>query len=109
MIEAPAYSAGEMNDKLAIRVDSGKFMDTQFLYDKFDVVKDSSGKDTLLFSTSIVVCIVNGVVRDKLELEHKEPELQAEFLSTVAQPILHDLITTVNEQPQEDTQPKIIL
>ena len=103
--EAPGYSLGELNGKLSVRVDSGKFMDTQYLYDEFKVGLDASGKETLLFSTTMQVCIVNGIVRDKVELENKFPELQTEFVETVATPIVYEMVRNVHQIPVDEEPP----
>ena len=110
-IEAPAYSIGEFNGKISVRVDSGKFMDTQFVYDSFGV-KEIDGKETMQYSTLLQVVIVNGIVRDKMEIENQFPELIGELNDTVATPILYKLMEMANEgkrQAQVDPGPKIIL
>ena len=99
-IEAPAYSIGEYNGKISVRVDSGKFMDTQYVYDDFAIV-NINGTDTLQYKTLLQVMIVNGILRDKLEIENQFPELVSELNDTVATPILFELVELAKgDEPQ---------
>ena len=109
-IEAPAYSIGEFNGKISVRVDSGKFMDTQYVYDSFDVAI-VDGVETLQYKSLLQVVIVNGILRDKMELEHKFPELISELNDTAATPILFELMEMAKgtSPSPASSAPKIIV
>ena len=110
-IEAPAYSlAVDAQNRIIIRVDDGKFMDSQYVY--LTVEPRPSG--IVEYTTKISSIVVNGLIRDALEVEHKFPETAEEFKRYVTNPVLDDLIQTMQDGSEslgitEDTAPKIIL
>lgn len=96
-IEAPDFSIAENDGKLQIRVDSGKFMDSVFIFESFDLVEDESGAKTISAPTRILSMVANGVLRDKVQVEHQSPELIDEFDNTVATPIAIAVIKLAHE------------
>lgn len=96
-IEAPDYSIAENDGKLQIKVDSGKFMDSVFIFESFDLVQDENGAKSISAPTRIMSMIVNGVLRDKMQVEHQFPELISEFDNGVAAPIAIAVIKLAHE------------
>lgn len=92
IIEAPEYSIVEYKDSIAVRIDSGKFMDSDFYYSDIGTKPNEDGEDILTYGITIMNLIVNGVFRDELETRHKFPELIEELLNEVATPVLNDLV-----------------
>lgn len=105
-IEAPSFSMAinELTQKLIIRIDEGKFMDTQYLYTEINPT--SSG--VVQYKTQVQSLIVNGVYRDVMEIENKFPEIQQEFQQKVTTPVLDELIEMMQGEEQE-VKPQIIL
>lgn len=91
--EAPEFSIGEYMDKLSVRIDSGKFMDSAFYYDKIELVDG-----IVNFTLGIQQVIYNGLYRDEMELRHKFPEVIEEMYDDVATPILV-IISDMANQP----------
>lgn len=96
-IEAPDYSIAENDGKLQIKVDSGKFMDSVFVFESFDLVEDEHGAKSISAPTRILSMIVNGLLRDKMQVEHQFPELIDEFDNGVAAPIAIAIIKLAHE------------
>lgn len=104
--EAPAYSIGEMDGNVAVRVDGGKFMDSQYVYDRVELGNDG----IIQYSMKIVVLIVNGIVRDKLEVENQFPELIEELRVQVTDPIMFEIVNMVKESASAEPEaPRIIV
>lgn len=105
-IEAPAFSMAinDVTQKITIRVDEGKFMDSQYYYD--DITPTPSG--IVQYKTVVQSMIVNGVYRDALEVENQFPEVADEFRRYVTSPVLDELLVMLNADDTPEP-PKIIL
>lgn len=102
-VESPAYSIGELNGKIGVKIDSGKFMDSRYFYETFEVENTPAGP-VMKYKVVLQMVIVNGVLRDKLELENQFPEVLQEFNDTVATPIVTDLIKMIHEGTTPTTE-----
>lgn len=97
--ETPAYSIGENDGRIQVKVDGGKFMDSIYVYKEF-TLKEEDGKKSIFVPTDVLSMVVNGVSRDAMQLEHQTPDIMDEFDATVATPIAIELIN-IAQQPVE--------
>lgn len=108
--EAPEYSIGDMNGMMAVRIDSGKYMDTKYVYDNIDF--DQSTK-AVVYTIKLIEVIINGVLRDKVELENGIVDnFKQDFVDEVTDPVLFHVVQMMKENPPstgEAPAPSIIL
>lgn len=99
----PEFSVGEHPQiGLIFRVDSGRFMDSEFFYTNQSL--NEEGK--LLTDIQFCAYVSNGVQR---QLEYVTPEEQNEFISLVADPVLLELSEQIKAAGQEESAPQLIL
>lgn len=106
--EAPAFSMAtqDVTGNIIIRVDEGKFMDTHYSYNKLN----PTPRGIVEYSITTSQLVVNGIVRDQIELENKFPELAEDFKLNVTNPVLEELISMLqHDTPDVSDTPKIIL
>jgi len=102
--ESPAFSMAVVKDgKICIRVDEGKFMDTTYVYCEMTPTPEG----VLTYKTSVQQMIVNGVMRDPLEVEHQFPEIQSEFITDVTSPVLNELMVMLHSHPTESASDNV--
>jgi len=103
VIPCPEFSVGEHPQiGIIFRVDSGRFMDSEFFYTNQSL--NEEGK--LVSEIQFFSYVSNGVQR---QLEYVTPEEQNEFISIVANPILIELSGQVKAASEEDSTSQLIL
>lgn len=99
--EAPAFSMAIVEgDKICIRIDEGKFLDTTYVYGELRPTDEG----VLTYKTQINQLLVNGVMIDHMQLEHKFPEIQADFLENVTSPVLNELMVMLHAESEPATE-----
>lgn len=93
--EAPEFSMGEGVHGLQFKIDSGKFMDSVFMFEGMQV--DSNGVAN--YTIRVLTLIVNGILRDETEIRIRDEHIIQEFYNKVTTPIFEVLLDMAKSQP----------
>jgi len=104
--EPPGFSMAidERTSNIIIQIDEGKFMDSQYVYTEINPTPSG----VVQYKTTARRMIVNGILRDEVEIENQFPELIDEFKLNVTSPVLEELISMLGHDDAPEP-PKIIL